>query len=293
MLRQRNWIAWDPPDDGGGGGAGDGAAAGGGAPAAGAPPAPGGGHPQGGGDGGERDAEYISQVSPELRKNADLRKFLSARPKMNDLVIKAFEDSRRLGRAVVIPSSEKPDPAEVKSFMAAMGIPGKADEYEIKTDAFKKVEGLEGAVAFVRGQAWEMKLSKIQAQKLFETYMKINQAAGEKASQERKIFEDSFESRVLELAGKDETRKTELLNLYKRGLVKRFGKEQLLKKLADKGLLHDTDFVSQVAEIERNFGEEPFIEGSPQGGGRPRKEPGELTHHPEFDRRYGATRRRK
>jgi len=291
-MRFRNWVKWAPDDGAGGGGggtvggAGDEGAPAGGAPASGVQPASAGGSAPKGAAAEPKDPDYYSQISPELRKDPELRKYLSGHPRLNDLVSRSFEMSKRMARALILPSGEKPDPAEVKAFRTRLGIPEKPDGYQFKVDAYKDVKDLDNAVAFVRQQAAGMSLNNHQAQKLLETYMNLNKVAEDQRKKKQKESEDGFEAKLLDALGGSETKKAETLNLYKRAMVKRFGDEETVNAMVETGLFFNPKFAMGIAGMERNLLEEPFIPGSPQGAGKPKAEG--MAHSREFDEKYPA-----
>lgn len=289
MKLPRWWTVLFQTADGSGGsvGEGDGGNAGG-SEAEGAEEESGG---KKGGEQGQKGKErpkYFDQLSPDIANSEDA-KLLYDFPHMNDLSKAAINMKRKLARAVIVPDLEKPDPEELKTFREAMGLPENSEGYAIKTDAFKDVEGLDQFVTVVKKQAFGMSLTKIQAQKLFDFVMKLGKAGNEKISEERKQAADTFDARLLEAVGKDETKKTATLNLFKRFLIKRIANASIIKRLSDAGLIHDPDFVVPIAEkVEQYLGEEPFVEGGRRGEQKAKGKGTMGKYSKEFEEEYGS-----
>jgi len=219
---------------------------------------------QGGGSGTQpaRPA-YESQLGKSLRDNAELMKALPAT--LNELAEGYYSNQRKLGRSIIIPDPENPDPEERKALFEKMGIPTKAEGYELNSEAFKDLPGIEELAKAVRAHAAEMSLTKSQAQKYLEKVAGIAAEGHKQATAAAKELEDTFEARLLDAVGKDETKKTAAINLSKAGLVRFFGKPQVLVKLKDSGLLYDTDFIMSMAAIQEAMGEAPHVQGSGPG----------------------------
>lgn len=218
---------------------------------------------QGGGGGGASPPAYISQLDAKTRSNAEMMKTLPAT--LSELVQRDYTAQQRLARAVVIPDPEHPDPEEQRALFERMGIPGKPEGYELNAAAFKDLPGIEELVKEVRAHAAEMSLTKTQAQKYLERIAGIAKAGRDQASKADKELEATFEARLLDAVGKDESKKEAAINLSKAGLVRFFGKPQVLVKLKQAGLLYDTDFITGMAAVQEATGEAPDVKGSGQG----------------------------
>lgn len=236
-----------------------------------------------GGEGGEPEIAYLSQISPETREKYKER--LAKYPKITNLVEAVVSQEDRLSRAVIVPNMENPDAEELKAFKAAMGLPEKAEEHDIK------IEGMEGAEEIselLKKAAFNMGLTKNQGKKFGEVVLKLATAGKAKQGEDRKQAAEQFEPKVLELVGGDEAKKTEVLNLFKRFLIKRIGDTDLVKILADSGLVHNPAFAVKAADIERYFSEESFVEGRPQAGGGPKPKGQFGSYSPEFKAEAGG-----
>lgn len=249
---------------------------------------------EGGGEGsqgsGAAEPAYLPQISPELRGDEKVRTLLGKYPKLNDLVQAFVGMDGRLQRSVVVPNMENPDPEELKAFRSAMGLPEKAEDYEVTLEAFQGQEGVEELVPILKKAAFAMGLSKNQAQKFTEFVGKLGSVGSKKLAADRKDAADTFEARLLEAVGKDEAKRDETLNLFKRFLVKRMGDNALIKELAAAGLVHNPAFAVKAAEIERYFNEEPFVEGRAQGNGSGAgaKKGTMGSYSPEFEATFGG-----
>jgi len=237
------------------------------------------------GEGTKPEIAYLSQLSPEVRES--LAERLGKYPKLNDLAQAVVSQEDRLSRSVIVPNMENPDPEELKAFKKAMGLPEKAEDYEIK------LEGMEGGeeIAGLLGKAaFNMGLTKTQGKKFGDVVFKLATAGKAKQAEQQKQAVEQFEPKLLEKLDKDEEKKTEVLNLFKRFLIKRVGDTDLIKQFADAGLIYNPAFVMKAADIERNFSDEPFVEGRPQGGGTPGEQPqGQFGNYsPKFQEQFGG-----
>ncbi len=233
---------------------------------------------------------YESQLSPELRADKSIREAIKDSPKLNDLV-KAHRDLKgKLSRAIIIPSAEKPDPEEMKAFRDRMGLPETADGYTFDTSAFKGVDGVEEVVKLARTEAAAMSLTKQQAQKFAEVILKLSKAGKDAVENQIKELENTFMPRLTE-ATKSPEKATAAVNLMKAFLVKHLGSAPLIKKLAQSGIMYDTDFVLKAAAMAEVLGEEPFIEGenSQRPGQRKPVHPegSQRVYSPQFAEHYG------
>ena len=235
-------------------------------------------------DKGKLDIAYFSQLSPDVRET--LKERLAKYPKLNDLAQAVVSQEDRLSRAVIVPNAEKPDPEEVKAFRNAMGLPEKAEEYEIKIE---DIEGGKEVAGLLKKTAFNMGLTKTQAKKFGDVVVKLASAGKTKQEQDQKKAAEQFEPLVLEKVGKDEEKKTEVLNLFKRFLIKRIGDTELIKSFTDAGLIYNPAFAVKAADIERNFNDEEFVGGGAQGGGTGKKGKGVFEgYSSDFQKQYGG-----
>jgi hypothetical protein len=237
---------------------------------------------------GQGDAEiaYLSQMSPEVREK--LKERLTNYPKINDLAQAVVDQEDKLSRAVIVPNAENPDAEELKAFKKAMGLPEKAEEYEIKLEG---IEGGEEVAGLLRKAAFNMGLTKTQAKKFGDVVLKLATAGKTKQAGDQKEAAESFEPQLLEKLGGDEEKKAEVLNLFKRFLIKRVADNEIVKALTDARLIHNPGFAMKMAEIERHFSDEPFVQGRPQGAGAAgTQQQGQFggNYSPEFQQQFGG-----
>lgn len=219
---------------------------------------------------------YFQQLPPEFVEQHGER--LARYGKLSDLAGAVVSAEDRLARSVVVPKGDKPDPAELKAFREALGLPDTPDGYQIKADAAKDMEAVDAIVESVKQAAVSMSLSRTQAQKLFD-YVVNTAKAGEQVSAEAA---KQFDAKLLEAVGGDQGKRDGALNLHKAFMV-RLGSQinklcgggaespdvgsKAIKRLADAGFFHDPDFTLAFASIEARLGDEPFIDTG--GPGRP------------------------
>lgn len=248
--------------------------------------------PGDGGDGGEKPGDkpgvaYLSQASPDIRKNAAIVKLLKeSAPTLNDLITAYAGAHGKLARAVVIPNAEKPDPAEVKALREVLGIPEKEDGYGLKFDAFKDLPTAQATAEAVTKHAAASTMTKVQAQKTLDFILGIQKASRDAAEKAGKEYRGSFEARLLEAVGGDVKKRDTILNFYKRFAVKRFGDAELIKRLDAHGFFHDAAFASKLARVEADLSEEPWFDGE-GGGGKPPKKGKMGAYDPKFVETYG------
>lgn len=233
---------------------------------------------------------YESQLSPELRADKTIHEAIKDYPKLNDLVKAHRELKAKLAHSIVIPNLEHPDPQEMKDFRERMGLPETADGYTFDTSAFKGVDGVDEVVKLARAEATAMSLTKTQAQKFAEVILRLSKAGKDAVDNQIKELETTFMPRLTE-ATKNPEKATAAVNLMKAFLVKHLGSAPLIKKLAQSGIMYDTDFVLKAAAMAEVLGEEPFIAGENSqrpGQRKPERPQGSQGHYsPQFSEHYG------
>ena len=243
-----------------------------------------GGEGGGNGEGTKTDVAYLSQISPDAREK--LKDRLSKYPKITDLAQAVVSQEDRLSRAVIVPNRENPDPEELKTFREAMGLPEKAEDYKIKLEG---IEGGEEVGNLLKKAAFNMGLTKNQATKFGDVVLKLATAGKTQQIEQQKKAIEQFEPQLLEKLDNNEEKRTEVLNLFKRFLIKRIGDTDVVKRLTDAGLIYDPAFAIKVADIERYFNDETFVEGGVQGGGGTARPKGQFgDYSPEFQKQYGG-----
>ncbi len=244
---------------------------------------------QGGGAAPNQPPTYTSQFDNETRGNADLMKGLP--PTVTELAKRDWTNQQLLRRAVIIPSAEKPDPAEKKALFEKMGIPEKAEDYQFNTAAIKDLPGVDELVAEVRTHAAEMSLNKTQAQKYLEKVAGIAKKGLEQQQKASKELEDTFEARLMDAVGKDETKKTAAINLSKAALVRFFGDQEVLGQLKNAGILYNPRFILGMAAAQEATGEAPMVRGSGPGAQKAPVKGTQGQYSPEWEAAYGKNRK--
>jgi len=222
------------------------------------------------------------------------------REKYKDLLLGDYKDKKahevfeelvdakgKLGRAIVIPDPKTASPEEIAAFKKTMGIPEGPDKYDIKADAYKDIDGIEGLVADFRTRAAAWGLTKSQAQGVFDLMAGLAKAGLETQIKAKQEHKESFQARLLEAVGKDEKKAEEVTNRMKEFLVKRIGDPEIVQDLADSGLLYSAKFAVKIAELSRAFDDTPYIRGAEDRKGQPAK--GAMgDYSPEFRKAAGG-----
>lgn len=238
---------------------------------------------------------YRAQTSPEQQKDPKLWEAVKEHPKIGDLVTAHVALKEKLGRAVIIPNAEKPDPEELKTFRQQMGLPEKAEDYKFDTATYQEIEGVKEVVELARADSAGMGLTQAQAQKHFDSIMRLSKAGRDAVMKARKEAVDNYEPRLLELVGKDQEKATAAKNQFTAELII-LGKmadrikpgegTALVKRLSAAGFLHDPVFTLIAAELQGLMGEEPFSQGGPAP--REKADKGKQSVSKEFESHYGT-----
>lgn len=226
---------------------------------------------------------YLSQASPEIReKYAD---YFKEYPKINDVLLAHVKAQDRLKRSIVVPDKEKASAEEIKAFYKQMGIPESAEEYEMKYDEklpeMKEVSKLIGKTALDAG------LTKNQGKALWETVAGIVSAGVKEQEDRNKAAEAALPDKLTEMYHGEQEKATEAINLFK-ALIVRIGNKDVVKTLSSSGLLYNPAFVSSMAQIEAEIGDDTFLQRFTRGD-RKGKTQGKMGHYSEeFDTYAGG-----
>lgn len=182
-------------------------------------------------DGQEKTAElpaWTSQLSDELRNNADVMKQLTKFGKISDLAKGYSELEGKLGKAIVKPGKDASE-EELNNFYKQLGKPASADQYSINE---------EGSQAY-KELAYKYNLSDDQATGFWEAFKEIGKNAIAQQQAQMAATAKATDDALRAEYGQNYDAKIKMLQ---RG-VNTYGGPALGKKLQATGLLFDPDVV--------------------------------------------------
>ena len=207
-------------------------------------------------DGEKQTHVYMTQFSPEIREKYS--GYFESLPYINDLAMAHIKATDRMKNAIIVPDKEKGTPEEIKDFFKKMGIPENAEGYEIKAD--EKDEDMVALSNEVAKFSSKESFTKTQGQNTFE-FIKNLVGIGKKEESERlKKLEDTVDERLLEFHEGDKDKRDETNNRFKAFLV-RIGSKEAVEELKKTGLLFDPDFMTRIAGIHKELGDDKFLPG--------------------------------
>lgn len=205
--------------------------------------------------------KFGSQLSPEIREKHKKELGEYADKSLNEVWGDLIETRGKLSRAIVIPDPKDKDQekfkAEAKAFHERMGIPETPDGYELKADA--KILDKNFLSGF-RKDAFEMGLTKTQAQKSLAKYEALAKQGMENIKATRKTAEDNLAPALRKALNNDDAEVEKNINLAKKHLV-RYGDKRVLNQMADSTLMYNPEFILKAAEIERLLADTKFVDG--------------------------------
>lgn len=190
---------------------------------------------------------WTSQLTEEMRKDADLMNQVSKFPKIGDLAKSYSELEKKLGKSVSLPGDEDSD--EVKNaFYEKLGKPKDAAGYKLpkELDQFAEI-------------ALKNNLTVAQAKGLSETLTEIGKAQME---ENRKAIVRQAKETEEGLKAEYGDKYAEKLNLLQKGVMT-YGGPDLGNLLKDTGLLYHPQFVKLFIAL----GEQAAEAGSYNKGG--------------------------
>ena len=107
--------------------------------------------------------------------------------------------------------------------------------------------------------------------------------------QQAKAKEDykaSFQTRLLEAVGKDEAKAKEITNRLTSFMSKQIGDGELVKAIADSGLLYSPKFAAKIAELSKAFDDAPAPDGKASTKAAPKGAMGSYSEA--FQKEYGG-----
>lgn len=177
---------------------------------------------------------WMSQLTDDIKGDADKAGKLSKFEKLSDLANAYFEAEGKLGSTLVKPGENSTD-EERKAFYKALGVPDAADKYSIEGEDAK----------MFREMAYKNNLTDEQAKAIYGTLKELgeNALAQQKIAYEQQAKET--QNALIAEYGKDYSKKIEML---KRGIAN-YGGEAVGAKLQAAGLLADKDVVKLFIQL--------------------------------------------
>jgi hypothetical protein len=228
-----------------------------------------------------------SQFPREIReKHKDLLLGEYKDKKASDVFEELVEAKGKLGRAIVIPDPKTATADDMAAFRKTMGIPDSGDGYELNTEPYKGIKGIDDLAKDFRTRALANGLTKTQAAKEFEYLANIAKFGADQQAKAMADHKASFAARLLDACGKDAKVAEEVTNRYKAFLAKQIGDPEILKDLDASGIMYSAKFAAKVAEISKAFDDAPWVDGKPPATKPAHGEMG--SYSPAFEAMYGG-----
>ncbi len=208
-------------------------------------------------EGEKKTHKYLSQFSPEIREKYG--HYFNDLPHQNDLAMAFVKATDSINNAIIVPDKVNATPEEIKEFYKKMGIPESAEGYEFEVD--EKNEDMVLISKEIGKQAIKSGLTKSQGKEVFN-FVKTLVEVGNKEEQEKlKTAEDTLDERLLEFHQGNKDKRDEINNRFKAFLVK-IGSKEAVEELKKTGLLYNPDFITRIAGIHKELGDDKFLPGS-------------------------------
>ncbi|MBU1081622.1 MAG: hypothetical protein KKB59_14160 [Spirochaetes bacterium] len=228
---------------------------------------------------------WLTQVSPDRRDKKELHKYA----KLNDLVDAHIGMEAKLARAVVIPDPKTATPEDMAAFKRTMGIPEKPEDYTFNADAYKGAPNIDKLTEASRTLAVTAGLTKGQAGKVFDFVAGLVKTGTDAQTQAKAETQKTFPARLLETVGGDAKKAEEVTNRLTKFMATEIGDAELVKEIADSGLLFNPRFAAKIAVLSAKLDDSPYVDGkettSPKG-------PGQFggNYSDDFNRQFGGNK---
>jgi len=219
----------------------------------------------------DKDPAWFSQLSKEIRENADSRAALGKHKNLSDLATAYLQNEKDLATAIRFP--KKDDPEGVKAFFTKLGMPEDAKDYELGNFDMKE-EDLANAKEIFRKAAHAASLTKGQAKAMWRHEIALSKAAQKLTDDAHKKYEESFEPnyhKLMEAAYPVEAERTKAIK-GEIGLVQTmFSKTPALAKaFKASGLVFNAEAMHELAGYIKQNTAGKFIDSQ---GGQPGEKP--------------------
>lgn len=220
---------------------------------------PAGNNPPGGEGNPGQVPGWVSGLTADLREN----ELVKAHAKPSDFVKAALAWKSKADGAIVKPG-EGATPEEVEAYHKAMGIPAKAEEYQL---AENELLGKDFAKA-QRELFLKHGLTQDQAKALYEENVKQLQSGAEALKQANQTARAEAETALKKEFGESYTQKLS----EARTALKRFAPADVISYLDKTGLGNNPGLIKMFAAIQAQIGGDSLLGGSNAGGGTDPKE---------------------
>ena len=189
--------------------------------------------------------DFLSLLNEDLRGSQALQDFKD----VNSLAKSYLELNKFLGKRL-----EDMSPEELETYYDKLGRPKSADEYEVN---------LEGELTdWYKQTAHELGLSKRQAEKLAESYHKIEEERMQQYETQKQALMDDWVNQVKQEFGPEFDNRVKIAQ----AAVRTFGGEELKNFLNETGLGNHPAMVKAFAEIGKELGEDKLVNPESTGG---------------------------
>lgn len=229
---------------------------------------------------------FISQTSQEFREKYKDQLLQMRGKSLTDTMEELLTTRDTLSRAIIPPSKDA-KPEEIKAFLKKMDIPEKPEEYGFDKKLFGEADKDGAFTASLAKDMHTQGFTKKQGKWAAEKLSAIIKAGNEHTENVKKEAALSFDTRLVDALGEEKAKNTR--EHFKRYLVSMSGGKEsgkaFIQKLAETGLLYDTDFVTRAAEYHRaTTTEAPYVDGN-RGGNSTNKKI--MAHSDQFENEYG------
>lgn len=233
--------------------------------------------------------KYSSQLSPTKRESEEYQKYLYKHAGLDELADDYVSLSKRLEKAIEVPGKDA-KPEDIKAFLGKLGVPEKADDYDLEIKGLEEGQAPEALKKTMREQFMKAGLTKAQAKGVWQGFVQNYINGRAYMEQQRSQQAQTFDARLAATLDKTYTAKSErdaamkeTATLFKQH-IQRTGLGQVYKQT---GLLYNTDFVLKMAAEEKARSGSSFVQGQPGGKQEPSYGTFGSGYSPEFIREMG------
>lgn len=219
----------------------------------------------------DKDPAWFSQVSKEIRDNADNKAALSKYKNISDLALAYIQNEKDLDGAIRLP--KKDDAEGIKKFFTRLGMPADAKDYELDNYDMNE-EDIANAKEIFRKAAHSASLTKGQAKAMWRHEIALSKAAQKMSTDANKKYEDSFEPsyhKLMESAYPVEAERTKAIK-GEIGLVQSmFSKNPAFAKaMKTSGVVYNAEAMHELAGFIKQNTAGSIVDSH---GGEPDKKP--------------------
>ena len=194
----------------------------------------------------------------------------------------------KLSRSIVIPDPKTATPEERAAFNKTMGIADTPDAYDLKTDAYKDMKGIDDMAKDFRTRAAGWGLTKGQAGQVFDFVASLGKFGQDSQAKAKADYKASFQTRLLEAVGGNEDEAKEITTRLTAFMSKQIADPELVKAFDESGLLYSPKLAAKLAELSKAFDDAPMPGGKAPTGQAPKGSMGDYSKA--FDEEFGGKR---